>query len=103
MRLVAQPLDEIENRIARTQPERLAPRHEEGLAPGIALRPLGNADQRKISDAKCAQCLARRGELALPAIDQYEVGPGGVRFAIVLFDLHGLAAPLPHGERVPER
>src|SRR6516165_10431972 len=46
MRLVAQPLHEVEHRIARLELEWLAAGHEEGLEPGIALRPLGDADQR---------------------------------------------------------
>src|SRR5256885_15611232 len=45
VRLVAQALNEIENGIARAQPERLASGHEEGLATRVALRPLGDADQ----------------------------------------------------------
>ena len=64
MRLVAQPLHEIEHRIARLELHRLAARNEEGLAPGIALRPLGDADQRHVGDAERRERLARGGELA---------------------------------------
>src|SRR5437764_12803376 len=41
MRLIAQPLDEIQHPIARPDPGWRAPRHEESLAPGIALRAFG--------------------------------------------------------------
>ena len=76
VRLVAQPLDEIEQRIARRQLERRAAGHEEGLAPGVAVRPLGDGDQRHVGDAQRGQRLGRRGELALPAVDQHQIGPG---------------------------
>ena len=45
MGLIAQPLDEIEHRIARRQLERVAAREEEGFAAGIAVRPFGDGDQ----------------------------------------------------------
>ena len=38
VRLVAQPLDEIEHRVAHRQREGGLPRHEEALAPGLAVR-----------------------------------------------------------------
>src|SRR5579862_1717398 len=44
MGLVAQPLDEIEHRVARRQLERVAAREEEGFAPGVTVRPLGDGD-----------------------------------------------------------
>src|SRR6185437_5553089 len=46
VRLVAQPLQEIEHRVARLERERRPSRHEESLAPGVAVRPLGDADDR---------------------------------------------------------
>src|SRR5262249_20499500 len=52
MRLVAQALDEIERRIARLELERLAPRQEEGLEPGVAVRPLGDGGERDVGDAE---------------------------------------------------
>src|ERR1700731_5097238 len=45
MRLIAQPLDEIEHRIARRQLERVPAREEEGFAAGIAVRPFGDGGQ----------------------------------------------------------
>ena len=48
VRLVAQPLYELEHRIARLQHEGLAAGDEELLAAGVAVRPLGDADQRDI-------------------------------------------------------
>ena len=47
------------------QLERLAPRHEEGLAAGVAVRPLGDRDQRHVGDAERGERLPRGGELAL--------------------------------------
>src|SRR5262245_41046593 len=42
MRLVAQALDEIEHGVARLELERLPARQNQGLHPGIPLRPLGD-------------------------------------------------------------
>ena len=75
MRLVAQPLHEIEHRIARLELERLASREKEGLEPGIALRPLGDGDKRQIDDAEGGERLQRGAELSPPAVDNDEVGP----------------------------
>ena len=76
MGLVAQPLDEVEQRIARLEHERLAPGQVEGLAAGVALRPLGDRRERHVADAERRQGLARGGELALAAVDQHQIGPG---------------------------
>ena len=57
VRLVAQPLHEIEHRVARLQHERLAAGHEEGLAAGVAVRPLGDADERQVGDAELGERL----------------------------------------------
>src|SRR5690606_8437119 len=59
VRLVAQALDEMERRIARRQAEGLAAGDDEGLAPGIAVRPLGDADERHVRDAELGEHLAR--------------------------------------------
>src|SRR5260370_37500320 len=48
MGLIAQPLDEIEHRVARRQLERVAAREEEGFAAGVAVRPLSDGDQRHL-------------------------------------------------------
>ena len=51
---------EIEHRVARRQPERLATGHEEGLAAGIAVQPLGDGDERHVGDAeRRRECRAR--------------------------------------------
>ena len=42
----------------------------------IAVRPLGDARDAEIGDAEIGEHAARRIELALPAIDQHEIGPG---------------------------
>ena len=65
-------------RVARRQPERLAPGHEKCLAPGIAIGALGDRDQRHIVDARARRAISRAAvELAVPAVDQHEIGPGG--------------------------
>ena len=90
MGLVAQPLHEIEHRIARFQHHRpVAAGHMKMLAAGIAVRPLGDADQGHVANAEVFQHLPRDAELAEAAIDQDEVGPVGKlldgRIGIALF------------------
>ena len=43
MRLVAQPLNEVEHGVARLELERLAAGQEKGLRPGVAVGPLATA------------------------------------------------------------
>src|ERR1700726_804531 len=76
MSLIAQPLDEIEYRVARRQLERVAAREEEGFAAGVAVRPLGDGDQRHLG-AEAGQHVAGGIELAEAAVDQHQVGPRG--------------------------
>src|SRR5690348_14346730 len=95
--LVAQTLDEIEQWVARRQLEWAAARHEEGLAPGVAVGPLGHRDQRHIANPHSSERLLRRSELPLAAVDQHKIGPGGVRFIFIL--RHLLTSPLPLWER----
>ncbi len=47
----------------------------EGLAPGVAVRPLRDADQRKVIDTQAGKDLSHGIELTFPAIDEYEVRP----------------------------
>ena len=75
VRLVAEALDEVEHRVARRQHERLAAGHVEGLAAGVAVRPLGDADERQVGDAEFGEHCRRGRELALAAVDEHEVGP----------------------------
>src|SRR5262252_10062114 len=75
MRLIAQPLDEIERRIARLELERLASGQEEGLHPGVTVRAFGHRDERHIDDAERRQRLLRRGQLPAAAVDNDEIGP----------------------------
>jgi len=65
MGLVAQPLDKIEDGIARRQLERVAAGEEEGFATGIAIRALGDSDKGNIG-AQRRNRLPRRIELACP-------------------------------------
>src|SRR5260370_20651831 len=60
MRLVAQPLDEIERRIARLELERLASGQEEGPHPGGAVPPFGHPGERHVDDSERRQRLLRR-------------------------------------------
>src|SRR6185312_5461933 len=75
MRLVAQSLDEIEQGVARWQLERIFSRHEKGFPSGIAIRTLGNSDQRHVSDAHGGERRLCRAELTLTAVDQHQIGP----------------------------
>src|SRR5579862_3148692 len=77
MGFIAQPLDEIEHRVARRQLERVAAREEEGFAPGIAVRSLGDGDQGNLG-AEASEHLAGGIELAEAAVDQHQVGPGRI-------------------------
>ena len=97
MRLVAQALDEIEHRIARRQPERRAVRHEEGLAAGIAVRPLGDGHERNVAETERRQRVAGGGKLSLAAVDQQQVGPNG--FGVVI--RRWRRAALPRSLRYP--
>src|SRR5215468_3002246 len=69
VRLVAQSLQEIENGVLRFQAERLAPRQEEALAAGVAVRPLGDADNGDVGHAKFGEYLDRNRELPGAAVD----------------------------------
>src|SRR5215510_16122853 len=68
MRLVAQPLDEIQHGIARRQLEGCPAVHVEGFVAGVALRSLGDGDARNV-EAERGQCFARSGQLPLTAVD----------------------------------
>src|SRR3954454_23668563 len=75
MRLVAQPLDEIQHGIARLKFYGLAAGHEPGLASGIAVRHLGHRQQRYLRQPKTVENLLDRVELAAAAVDDHEVRP----------------------------
>src|SRR5882762_121973 len=75
VRLIAQALQEIEDRIARIEAERRPARQEEALAPGVAVGALGDRRDRDIGDAELAEYLLRDRQLTCPTIDQDEIGP----------------------------
>ena len=76
VRLVAQPLNEIEHGIALCQHEGLFAGHEELFPPRIAVRPLGDTCHRHLFlDTQLAHYFHDGVELAQPAIDQQQVGP----------------------------
>ena len=98
VRFVAQPLDEIEHRIARRQLERVAARAERtsrARHPGPAPWRWRRAGRRRPSSPSIS---LRGGELALPAVDQHQIGPGRL--------LRSSAAGtvrLPFRDRMPKR
>src|SRR6185437_7727149 len=75
MRLIAQTLQEIEHRVARLEAHRLLSRAEEALAPGVAVRPLGDADDGNLADTEIGQHGVGRRHLPGAAVDQQQVGP----------------------------
>src|SRR4029077_5739146 len=75
MVFVPQSFDEIEQGIAWRQLEWFSAGHEESFPPCITIRTLRDGNQRHIGDAKRAQRLLRGIELALPTIDQNQIGP----------------------------
>src|SRR3954451_1397676 len=52
MRLVTQPFDEIENRVARFEHERLAAGNKKSLTTCIAIRPFGNGGKWHVDNSK---------------------------------------------------
>src|SRR5215831_7050464 len=50
--LIAQPLDEIKQRVARRQPEGIASGGKECLAAGVAVGALGNGDKRDVGNTE---------------------------------------------------
>src|SRR5207248_2994390 len=75
VRLVAQPLQEIQDGVARLEREGWPAGEKEALASGIAVRSLGDRDDRDIADAEFGEDGLRLGELPLPAIYQHQIGP----------------------------
>ncbi len=75
MGLVAQPLDEIKQRVARGQLEGRAACHEEGLAARIPIRAFCNRHDGNVDDAQRGQCFLRGIELPLPAVNEQQIGP----------------------------
>src|SRR5690349_10628335 len=73
MRLVAQALHHVENRIARLEHEERPPGNMEVLAAGVAIRPLGHANDRNVAEAEVGQHLDRHLELTCAAVDQDQI------------------------------
>ena len=73
----------------------------EDLAPGIAVRALGDADHRNVVDPGILHDLAHRRQLALAAVDQQQVGPFARR-AVGIVLLQPGEAPLEHLAHHPE-
>ena len=74
MRLVAQALHEIKRRIARGQLEGFAALDEKRLAPGVAVRALGDGGDRHAGHAKLRDNRQRGVELPPSAVDQHQIG-----------------------------
>ena len=83
MSLVAQTLDEIEDRVARRQAERFLARHVKRFSPGVAIGTLRDANQWNIQDTEPSQCLACCAKLTLATIYEDEVGPGLLGILVV--------------------
>jgi len=65
------------------------------FAPGVAVRPLGDADHHHILDTDLFQRIPRGAHLPLAAVDQHKVGPFAL-FAVRIFLLGAGEAPLEH-------
>ena len=83
MRLIAHPLDEIEYRIAWRQLDRRACGQEKSFVASVALRSLGNANDRQFLKPKFIERFACGTELTRSAVDQQKIGPRrlGISFA----------------------
>jgi hypothetical protein len=113
MRLVAQPLNEIQHRIARLELEGLAAWHEQGFAAGVAVRPFCNGQQRDLRQsrflAEASENLPDRVELAAAAVDDDEIAgfaerqnvglrvryPSRLRDSLELFPAYGSIVDRP--------
>src|SRR6266478_9898907 len=85
VRLVSQALQEIEDRIPWVERKRRPAGHEEALAPGIAVGPLGDRRDRHVVDAELGKHALRNVEVSLAAIDQNEIWPAApIAFGILL-------------------
>src|SRR5262249_37144880 len=82
MRLVAQPLDAIEDRVARLEHERIAAGDVEGLPAGVTVGPFGHTHEWYVGEAKCRQRLGCSTELATATVDDHEIRPGRVALFI---------------------
>ena len=90
--LVAEALQvEEQGRIGR-EADFAAARQVEGLAAGIAVRALGDADHGHVVDARFLQHRADRRELALAAVDQQQIRPFAARAVRILLLEPGEAA-----------
>ena len=62
--------------------ETFDPKRYTPFAPGVAILPFRDRDHRNVGDAKLRQRFARSRQLALTAIDQYEIGPRRVLLSV---------------------
>src|SRR5882724_12252171 len=76
MGLIPEPLDIVKHRVSPLDHERRFVRHIEMLPPGIAVWSLCDTCDAEIGNAEIGEDASRRIELALPAIDEDEIGPG---------------------------
>ena len=101
VRLVAQPLHEVEHRVAVPERHRRLAGAVELLLAGVAVDALGDADHRDLVDAELLQRRAGRRHLPRPAVDQHEVGPG-VRLPVRILLGEPREAPGQHLAHHPE-
>src|SRR5882757_1688255 len=83
MRLVAQPLNKVQHRVARLQLDRLLVRHEQGFAAGVAVRALGDRQQLHLRQPEPVEYLLDGVELAAAAIDDDKIGPLWKRIVVL--------------------
>src|SRR5947207_6129705 len=73
MRLVANPLDQMQSGVVRGERHRTLA-NPQLLEAGLSLRALGDADERDIGEADLRERLFRRAHLSLAAVDENQVG-----------------------------
>ena len=76
VRLVPQPLHEVEHRVVVTQSEGRPTDPVEFLFPRIAVDPLGHANHGDVLDPQFDHDLVHGADLPGAAVDQQEIGPG---------------------------
>jgi hypothetical protein len=86
VRLITQPLEEIENGVAWVERERRSSRQEEAFPPGIAVGPLCDPSDCDIGNTELFEDAAGDIELPLAAVDQDQIGPGAPVAFRILFD-----------------
>jgi hypothetical protein len=75
VRFVAQALQKVEHGVTWVEREWRSPRQKEALAPGVAVRPLGDRTDRDVVNAKLIKNALRDIELSQATVDQHQIWP----------------------------